>query len=242
VASSYVEEFEESVRDYWRVRADQRRLQEERGVVDIGSRSEATGGKQMESLTKLVAQVFLDEGLPKESVGFQKAALNVPGYYRRAKEWDLVVVHKGILVAAVELKSIASAYGNNLNNRVEEALGNAEDIRTAYRKELLGSTHPWLGYLFMIADEEESRRPPKREVRPVLPTDPLFKGASYQQRAEIFCRRLVREQLYDDVCFVVSTKSTEATVLQPAEDMTFNRFVASIKGRARYILALVEEA
>jgi hypothetical protein len=32
-----MEEFEESVRDYWRVRAGQRRRQEERGVVDVGA-------------------------------------------------------------------------------------------------------------------------------------------------------------------------------------------------------------
>ena len=65
---------------------------------------------------------------------------------------------------------------------------------------------------------------------------------SYQKRAEIFCRRLVREQLYDDACFVVSSKDPAAAVLQPARNMTFSRFVASIKGHARYVLELGEQA
>lgn len=181
MTSSYMEEFEESVRDYWRVRAGQRRRQEERGVVDVGGRAETTGGQQMKSLTQLVAQVFVDEGFTEESVRFQ-GALDLPGYYRPTKEWDLLVVHREIIVAAVELKSIASSFGNNLNNRIEEAVGSAEDVRTAYREELLGPTRPWLGYFFMIADEETSRRPTRPRGRLVLPIDPIFEGASYQKR------------------------------------------------------------
>lgn len=245
---SYAEEFEESVRDYWRVRAGQRRRQEERGVVDVGGRAETTGGQQMKSLTQLVAQVFVDEGFPEESVRFE-GSLDIPGYYRPTKAWDLLVVHEDILVAAVELKSIASSFGNNLNNRIEEGVGSAEDVRTAYREDLLGPTRPWLGYFFMIADEEKSQRPVGLRSRPVVPMDPIFSDAShrnktvsYQRRAEIFCRRLVREQLYDAACFVVSAKGSEADVLQPADDMTFGRFVASIKGHARYVLELGQGA
>ncbi len=236
---TYTREFEESVRDYWRVRAGQRRSQEERGIVDVGSRAETTGGRQMESLTRLVAQVFVDEGFPEESVKTRKG-LDLPGYYRPTKEWDLLVVHRGILVAAVELKSIASSFGNNMNNRIEEAVGSAEDIRTAYREQLLGPTKPWLGYFFMISDDEKSRRPTKRKARMPLTVDPVFEGASYQKRAEVFCRRLYLEELYDAACFTVSSKEPESEVSQPAPDMTFERFVASIKGRARYILALEE--
>lgn len=236
---SYKREFEESVRDYWRVRAGQKRRQEERGVVDVGGRSETTGGQQMKSLTHLVAQVFVDEGLPEGSVKFQ-GNLELPGYYRPTKEWDLLVVHRKTLVAAVEFKSIASSFGNNMNNRIEEAIGSAEDIRTAYREQLLGPTKPWLGYFFMIADEEKSRVPARREARPALPMDPIFKGASYQKRAEVFCRRLYLEGLYDATCYTVSSKDSKSEVQQPTSDMTFDRFVASIKGRARYTLALGE--
>lgn len=254
---SYSEEFEESVRDYWRIRAGQKSRQEQRGVVDIGSRTETTGGKHLLPLAQLIAQVFVDEGFPEESVRFE-GILNLPGYYRPTKNWDLLVVHEDVLVAAIELKSIAGSYGNNLNNRIEEALGNAEDIRTAYREEILGPTRPWLGYFFLIADEEASQRPVQVQSQPVLPIDPIFgqpsdqetllgdsaypkNTVSYQKRAEVFCRRLVREQLYNDACFVVSSKHPETAVRQPAPDMTFSRFVASIKGHSKYVLELTDE-
>lgn len=246
---SYAEQFEEAVRDYWRVLAGQRRNQEELGAVDQGRRSESTGGKQFDSLANLVAQIFKDEGFPDEAIRF-KAAANVPGYFRATKEWDLLVVHEEMLVAAVELKSIASSFGKNLNNRVEEALGLSNDLLTAYREGVFGTTKPWLGYLFMISDEQGTKRPSGIN-KTSLPIDEQFlnpeargwndRGVSYQKRAEIFCRRLVLEQLYDAVCFVVSSRDPESQVLQPAADMAFSNFVASVKGHARYVRSLLEE-
>ncbi len=245
---SYEKEFDEAVRDYWRVLAGQKRKQEEFGAVDQGRRSESTGGKQMDSLANLITQVFKDEGFPDESIRL-RGDRNVPGYFRPTKEWDLLVVHKETLVAAVELKSIASSFGNNMNNRIEEALGVSEDLLTSYREGVFGTIKPWLGYLFMISAEEKSSKPTQLN-KTTLPVNEAFlnsesrswkdRGVSYQERAEIFCRRLVLEQLYDAACFVVSSKDTEASVLQPADDLTFVRFVASIKGHARYVLALDE--
>lgn len=159
------------------------------------------------------------------------------------------MVHEGILVAAVELKSIVSpedkdSYGKNLNNRIEEAIGSAKDLRTAFREGIFGTAKPWLRYLFMIANDEQSQKERKttHASEPFFPIDDAFRDASYQERAEVFCRRLMLEQLYDAACFVVSSKDPEAAVLQPAEDMAFSRLAASIKGHARYILELGEEA
>ena len=67
------------------------------------------------------------------------------------------------LVAAVEVKSQVGSFGNNFNNRVEEALGNASDFWTAYGKGIFKpSQKPWLGYLFMLEEDEKSLRPTKR--------------------------------------------------------------------------------
>ena len=57
----------------------------------------------------------------------------------------MVVVRKGELVAAVKFKSILGSFGNNMNNRTEEALGNATDILHAAETGLLGLQPPWLG-------------------------------------------------------------------------------------------------
>ncbi|TCM33223.1 PaeR7I family type II restriction endonuclease [Kribbella sp. VKM Ac-2568] len=57
----------------------------------------------------------------------RSAVIPLPGFYRRAKEWD-IVTYRGILVAAVECKSQVGSFGNNFNNRTEEAIGNAVSI------------------------------------------------------------------------------------------------------------------
>ena len=121
---------------------------------------------------------------------FTKQKLELPGYYRSTKKWDLLVVSRGQLVMAVEFKSIGGSYGNNLNNRTEEALGNASDIWTAYREGRFGTaSRPLLGYLFLVRDEPKVLRPVANK-EPHFKVDPAFTGASYAKRAEILCHRL----------------------------------------------------
>jgi len=51
-------------------------------------------------------------------------------------------------VAAIEFKSQVGSFGNNYNNRTEEAIGSASDIWGAYREGAFKpSARPWLGYL-----------------------------------------------------------------------------------------------
>lgn len=230
----YSEQFEEAVRDYWLIRTAQQQRQTEAGRSDAGSRGEVTGGKQLGALAKLVAQIFKDEGFPDQSIHFERS-LELPGYYRPTKQWDILVMHEDTLAAAIELKSIASAFGNNLNNRIEEAVGSSDDFWTAFREGRFGATRPWLGYLFMIADDPKSSRP-TRSREPLFSIDEVFRGASYKERAELFCRRLVRERLYDAACFIISSRDPQSEIEEPAEDMTFSRFLASIRGHARYVL------
>ena len=52
------------------------------------------------------------------------------------------------------------------------------------------------------------------------------------------CRRLVLEQLYDASCFVLSSRDPESEVVQPAADLGFRNFAASIQGHARYIKSI----
>ena len=58
----------------------------------------------------------------------------LPGWFCAEKDWDLVVVVNRLLVAGIEFKSHVGSFGNNCNNRVEEALGNATDLLAAYRE------------------------------------------------------------------------------------------------------------
>lgn len=57
-----------------------------------------------------------------------------------------------------------------------------------------------------------------------------YKGVSYGKRYELLCRRLVLERLYTSACFMMATNSRKTTITQPAEDLSFQRFVAALRG------------
>ena len=58
-----------------------------------------------------------------------RKVLTLPGFFRPTKLWDLLIINQGGLVAALELKSqVGPSFGNNFNNRTEEALGTAVDL------------------------------------------------------------------------------------------------------------------
>jgi hypothetical protein len=216
----YSERFEEAIRRYWIVRR-------ERTV---------RGGKQLDALAELIAQIFVDEGFPESNIQ-RGTSMELPGYYRPEKKWDLLVVHEGVLAAAIEFKSQVGSFGKNFNNRAEEAVGSATDVWTAYREGRFGDVRPWLGYLFLLEDAPEASRPVGAK-EPFFEIDTAFKGASYKKRYEIFCRRLVRERLYDAACFITSSKDPSSLIDEPANDLSFTRFAAEIRGRAKALLEI----
>jgi type II restriction enzyme len=74
-------------------------------------------------------------GLSHASIHQNRAFLTLPGFFRPTKLWDLLVIHQGKLIAAIELKSqVGPSFGKNFNNRTEEAIGSAYDFQTAFRE------------------------------------------------------------------------------------------------------------
>jgi hypothetical protein len=226
-----------AVKHFWRVRAQQQKRQgSTTGVKDAGTRSAVTGGKHADGFIKLIADIVRDAGLPKATIHVtQKKSRTLPGFFRPAKEWDLVVTSGNNLVAVVEVKSQVGSFGNNFNNRVEEALGNATDFWTAYKKGIFSpSQKPWLGYLFMLEECEGSMRK-KRPLR-LAPysVDDTFQERSYAQNYEEVCRRLVRELLYDAACFITSNAKTgkRGEFNQPSEELGIRNFAISLHARA----------
>jgi len=98
----------------------------------------------MDGFVLLVRDLLIESGVPASSI-FTKTKLEIPGFYRPEKKWDLLVVSDGNLLASIEFKSqIGPSFGNNYNNRTEEALGNATDLLTAYREGVFKlSNRPW---------------------------------------------------------------------------------------------------
>ena len=225
-------QLEEAIRFYWRTRSAQASRQRAGDRVDAGMRSAVTGGTQMNALEELVERILIHAGIAQQFI-YRRAAVELPGYYRPEKKWDLAVVVDDQLVAAIELKSqVGPSFGNNFNNRTEEAVGSAVDLWTAYRERALSQNfRPWLGYFFLLEDCERSRRPVHvRESH--FPVDQIFAGTSYTERYQIFCQRIVLERLYDAACFVTSTDDPISPMIeQPDRLLTFSGFIASLQGK-----------
>ncbi len=117
----------EAVTHYWQTRAAQRKKQEAGGKADQGLRSAVTGGAQMDGFISFFTDLVTQAGIPGNCI-FTKKAVELPGFFRPTKEWDLLIVCERTLVAAIEAKSqVGPSFGNNFNNRTEEAIGSALD-------------------------------------------------------------------------------------------------------------------
>lgn len=84
----------------------------------------------------------------------------------------------------IEFKSqVGPSFGNNFNNRVEEALGNASDLWTGFYREgaFKPSMRPWLGYL-MLLEEHPKSTSPVRVNEPYFKVFKEFRNSSYKNR------------------------------------------------------------
>ena len=215
-----------AVAHYWQMRSAQRKKQEKSGKADQGLRSAVTGGAQMDGFIDLFMGLITQAGIAEQYI-FRKKTVELPGFFRPTKEWDLLVVKEGTLIAAIEAKSqVGPSFGNNFNNRTEEAMGSALDLWTAFRERAyLQSPQPFLGYFFMLEDSDASNRA-VRVKEPHFKVFPEFVGASYIKRYELFCRKLVLERQYTASAFITSTSQDglRGAFKTPADDLSIERF------------------
>jgi hypothetical protein len=76
--SAYAEQFRRAIEDFWSVRTRQ-------GV---------RAGQHLDKLSELVGDIFVDEGLAEGNV-LRRRQLELSGYYRSEKRWDLLVAGFG---------------------------------------------------------------------------------------------------------------------------------------------------
>lgn len=132
----------------------------------------------------------------------------------------------------MELKSqVGPSFGNNFNNRSEEALGIAVDAWTAFREGAYGQNPPpWLGYLFLLEDCPRSRNVVAVQ-EPHFPVFPDFRQSSYSRRYELLCRRLVAERHYNAACFLTADRERARgpeNYAEPAVDLSGENFLTSM--------------
>jgi len=223
-----------AVRTFWATRRRQAERQgRATGVRAAGARSAVTGGAQMDGFVKLTRGMLQQNGV-SESELYSKRRVEIPGWFRPEKSWDLLVAGHGTLVAAIEFKSqIGPSFGNNYNNRTEEALGSATDVLAAYREGAIRpSARPWLGYL-MLLEESRGSTTPVRAREPHFKVFPEFRNASYARRYEILLTKLVRDRLYDSACLLLSDRETGPSggYHEPSAELSFSAFLHSLLAR-----------
>lgn len=225
---------------FWTTQANQSKKQgtkngsAKRGK-DRGNRAAVTGGKHLDGFIDLVQEVLERAGVLRATI-YARTKTQLPGWFRATKSWDIVVVADGRLVAAVEFKSHAGSFGNNANNRIEEVIGNGTDFKAAYEEGAFKpSGRPWIGYLMLLEDAVESTRtPPRAATSPHFPVFPEFERASYAARYEQLLLRLVRKQLYDAGCLLLSPRQDglSGSYREPNQELGFANFITSLLGRA----------
>ena len=190
-------------------------------------------GGNLDQFVSLVKDIVRANGLANAEVCQKRAMLTLPGYFRPTKLWDILVIYKGELIAAIELKSqVGPSFGNNFNNRTEEAIGTAHDFWTAYREGAFGKKpRPFVGWLMLVEDAPESQASGK-DNSPHFEIFKEFKNASYIKRYEILCQKLVQEQLYTTASVMASprraAKTGDYSDVSPMTSLT--TFVTSLAG------------
>jgi hypothetical protein len=245
----YERKAREAVMAFWGNREKAKLKQKEAGKIDQGERGGVTGGQNMDGFVVLVMDLVKANGLAHASIHRKRPLITLPGYFRPTKLWDLLVLHEGRLIAAIELKSQVGSkpddpnLGKNANNRAEEAIGTAHDLSIAYRENAFGKQpRPFVGWMMLVEDNPISRKP-VQDNSPHFPVFPEFQGASYIKRYDLLCQRLTQEQLYTIASVITSPRSaiTTGEYGELSEMTGLKTFVTSLAGHIAAEAARLEK-
>lgn len=218
--------------NFWAQKSEAVRVEIESGRAGVGGQSR--NAKHMQNLNAFVHQMFIDAGLDESEVMMGKS---IPGYYRRSKNWDVVAVHKGNLVALVELKSQVGSEGNNGNNRIEEALGNTFDASTTQDlTEAFGKLPVWSAFCMVFGSDPSTAKPVRMRGTPVFPIEEIFKGMTYGRQWEIAIERFIQTKAYDAGWFLSSWMDGDSNLqyTEPVAAATLQTLQMQIEARVKF--------
>ena len=206
---------------------------------DQGARTAVTGGKHLDGFVTLVREMIERMGVAPEHI-YVRGKIELSGFFRPEKQWDLVVVDDENLIAAIEFKSqVGPSFGSNFNNRCEEAIGNAFDFWTAWERGVYSACpRPWLGFLMLLEDSELSARTVNVD-EPHFPILPEFHQTSYSQRYAILLEKLVDTRMYSSACFLLSKRNEglRGAYSEPDPQLGFATFASSLNQHIKQYLA-----
>lgn len=205
--SKYDKIIQKAVKLFWQTRNNQKNRQIEGDTTDQGNRGAVTGGQQMNGFIELLTYICEEFGIHRNCIFTNNNHL--PGYFRPSKDWDFIILSpKGELIAAIELKSQVGSFGNNFNNRTEEAIGSAVDLWTAYKwKVFEDQMPPWIGYLLLVEKDDKSTRPVS-VYEPYFKVRSEFNDTSYLERYNLLCKKLMTERHYSGACLIWSASDS----------------------------------
>lgn len=219
---------QQAVEDFWKVRAGAGAAQRLKGNSDAGTRGDVTAGKHLHAFASMIGEVIGAAGFTPSEIRSGRGQ-DVPGYFRSQKNWDLVVIRENRLCAAIEFKSQVGSFGNNINNRSEEALGSSTDFWVSFREGALGKHRPWLGYFMVVQDHPKARKP-IRNSRSPLAIRPEFIGSSYLTRYSLLCERMVLEGQYSAAALLAAPKESPGEFSEPSDALRAIDFMRSLFG------------
>lgn len=251
--AGFDDRFKMAVHAFWTGRTEQQQKQRMKGRQDAGGRGAVTGGGHLGPLEDLFKDLLIGCGIPESAI-HKNRKLELPGYYRSEKQWDLIVAANNKLHIAIEFKSqVGPSFGNNFNNRTEEAIGNAVDLRRAIQERALGDTvsPPFLGYFFLLEDCPKVHSCLCLE-EPHFKVDDAFlstshsmqrklnrmlrAGVGYAKRYEVLIERLLLENLYSAGCLTLASRAPLNTISFPNSNLSARQFVGRLEGFAKGVM------
>nr|WP_225954659.1 Shedu anti-phage system protein SduA domain-containing protein [Kibdelosporangium phytohabitans] len=213
---------EDAIRSFWEAHGD--RLST-RGV----------GGVRIGRSTQAIVDAIVEElvlcGLDRASIR-RDQPLPLPGSYHEShRPWDLVVIDEGVPVAAVEVTINTGSFTNNLRNRMDDILAQTTNVSRGYDQQSVQALKPALGQVFLLEECAATTTPPRQRPNPLDASESAGPPKSHEGRLLDFLQRLVRDGMYDAICYLVSHAPPTVTVREPDPGMGFATFAQTLVDR-----------
>ncbi len=165
------------------------------------------------SMFTIFADLIHKNGHGDEKIITKGSGLSeLPGFYEQTTEWDFMVMRCSRLTAVIRLNIVPNPTEDNEHHRIAEAVYAAHALQAAYRCGMFGeqAPRPFVGWLMLVEDAPSSRLSTS-DRSDHFPVRPEFQGASYLERYNLLCRKLVQENLYTSAAVLASPRTAIAT-------------------------------
>lgn len=181
----------------------------------------------------LLTDLIRDNGLEDARIIWGSCdEASLPGYYAPTITWDLLVLRNERLIAAVKLNIRLASSDLCMDDVADKAVWSAKNLWAAWRSGTFGdSSRPFVGWLTLVEDSPETAGP-FRDRSEHFAVRPEFQGASYIERYNLLCKKLVQEQLYTSTAVLTSQRTAAKTgKFSDVSEMTsLKNFVTSFAG------------